>query len=486
MVMETPSPQCVGREFVRQYYTLLNEAPMHLHRFYSHNSCFVHGGVEKPGEEQPPVMGQAEIHKKIISLNFRDCHAKIRQVDSQATVGNAVVVQVTGELSNSGQPMRRFMQTFVLVPQSPKKYYVHNDIFRYQDEVFHDNDTDNEIQDEAVDSEPEVLPIEPSPQPVTTLEPESPPAGAQVNVNYYETTPPAPMSNGSAHLEERVESPEPVVKDEEEEEPEPKMEEEPQPPVTEPYEPKTQEKTPEPEPEPEQPAGPQAPVTWAAMLSKTPGGPVAPSSQPVAPVKQAAPVISKPMEMPKSEPSGPPPQPQRNPRPPRDRGTRERDGSRSAGDSDEGSRRPPPRYPDNQQIFVGNLPQTMSEKELKTYFEDYGKVAELRINKKGGSPAVPGYGFVVFEEAKTVERVLAHKGPFLIQGGHRLNVEEKKQRGDTGRPGSGSRGGRGGMGGMGRGGSMMGRGGRGGNMGMGGGRTDNRGGGRGGFGGPRR
>jgi len=28
-----PSPQCVGREFVRQYYTLLNQAPAHLHRW---------------------------------------------------------------------------------------------------------------------------------------------------------------------------------------------------------------------------------------------------------------------------------------------------------------------------------------------------------------------------------------------------------------------------------------------------------------------
>lgn len=28
-----PSPQCVGREFVRQYYTLLNKAPLHLHRY---------------------------------------------------------------------------------------------------------------------------------------------------------------------------------------------------------------------------------------------------------------------------------------------------------------------------------------------------------------------------------------------------------------------------------------------------------------------
>lgn len=56
---------------------------------------------------------------------------------------------MTGELSNNGQPMRRFMQTFVLAPQSPKKYYVHNDIFRYQDEVFHD-DSDIENQEEGL------------------------------------------------------------------------------------------------------------------------------------------------------------------------------------------------------------------------------------------------------------------------------------------------------------------------------------------------
>lgn len=37
------------------------------------------------------------------------------------------------------------MQTFVLAPQTPKKYYVHNDIFRYQDEVYQDNsDTESE------------------------------------------------------------------------------------------------------------------------------------------------------------------------------------------------------------------------------------------------------------------------------------------------------------------------------------------------------
>jgi Ras GTPase-activating protein-binding protein 1 len=147
MVMATPSPQQVGREFVRQYYTVLHEAPQVLHRFYSSASTFLHGGVDRPGQTvEEPVVGQLEIDKKIRSLNFKDCHTKIRQVDSQATIGNGVVVQVTGELSNNGEPMRRFMQTFVLAPQTPKKYYVHNDIFRYQDEVYHDI-TDSESEE---------------------------------------------------------------------------------------------------------------------------------------------------------------------------------------------------------------------------------------------------------------------------------------------------------------------------------------------------
>jgi len=36
-----------------------------------------------------------EIHKKIMSLNFSDCHARICQVDCQSSVGGSVVVQVT-------------------------------------------------------------------------------------------------------------------------------------------------------------------------------------------------------------------------------------------------------------------------------------------------------------------------------------------------------------------------------------------------------
>lgn len=475
MVMETPSPQCVGREFVRQYYTLLHEAPDHLHRFYSHNSSFVHGGVEKPGEEQPPVMGQQEIHKKIISLNFQDCHAKIRQVDSQSTVGNAVVVQVTGELSNNGEPMRRFMQTFVLAPQSPKKYYVHNDIFRYQDEVFHDIEGETEAQEEVVDSEPENL--EPEPQLETVQDP--------TVTSYFEPQPTQPpLSNGSAHMEDTVETAQPTLDLEKPEEPETVPE------VTNSFD----EKEPETEPEPsEEPVEQQAEVTnkpfsWAAMASKNTGQP---GNSPLS--SQTAVVKPQPVPKPEVKPEVGPtnPQPQRVPRPPRNDRPRERSESGRPAPENDDTRRS--RYPDTQQLFVGNLPHSISEKELKAYFENYGKVAEVRINKKiSTSREVPNFGFVVFEEAETVPNVLDAR-PIMLRGEHRLNVEEKKQRGEQGRPGSGTRtGGRGG--GMG----MMGRGGmgnsRGGGRGGGPPRQDNRnsgppgGGQRGGFGapGPRR
>ena len=60
---------------------------------------------------------EKEIHKKVLALNFRDCHTKIRHVDAHATLNEGVVVQVMGELSNDMQPMRKFMQTFVLAPE---------------------------------------------------------------------------------------------------------------------------------------------------------------------------------------------------------------------------------------------------------------------------------------------------------------------------------------------------------------------------------
>ncbi|VDK85331.1 unnamed protein product [Litomosoides sigmodontis] len=129
--MLQPSPKEIGREFVRQYYTMLSERPQDVFRFYSHESYFAH-------DTDQPVQGQQKIQKAIERLAFVDCKARIYTVSGTATMNNGLVIQVCGELSIGDNPERRFLQTFILCPQTPKKYYVHNDVFQWLDRAFGD------------------------------------------------------------------------------------------------------------------------------------------------------------------------------------------------------------------------------------------------------------------------------------------------------------------------------------------------------------
>lgn len=126
-----PSPKEIGREFVRQYYTMLSERPQDVFRFYSHESYFAH-------DTDQPVQGQKKIQKAIEHLAFVDCKARIYTVSGTATMNNGLVIQVCGELAIGDNPGRRFLQTFILCPQTPKKYYVHNDVFQWLDRAFGD------------------------------------------------------------------------------------------------------------------------------------------------------------------------------------------------------------------------------------------------------------------------------------------------------------------------------------------------------------
>jgi len=468
MVMEPPSPQCVGREFVRQYYTLLNQAPLHLHRFYSHNSSFVHGGLDN-GKEAEAVYGQQDIHQKIMQLNFRDCHAKIRQVDSHETLANGVVVQVSGELSNNGEPMRRFMQTFVLAPQSPKKYYVHNDIFRYQDEVF------NEGEDTLggnISTEDQIGELKEIAQESLNA------AVKQVEPKMDSATIPAPQhTNGSNNFEPEnqaaMEVEEPVN-----EWKEPALQSQPvasfQPQLSTPTVPATETqaapvwKSPEPEPlDPSESAEEvvevvdanageteastpesNAPRTWSSLV-KSGGGGGAASQQggkpPLAPqasigretAKEGTPFSQtgsqgkqyrgqRGSSQGRSSVTGTPggPQQVRN-----DRFVKDEDNTRNSF------------FSDSQQLFVGNLPHNCAEDELIDLFSKYGKVLDVRINQKAGradgagrggrdgknAGFVPNFGFIVFELADSVDKALKDK-PIMLYGSHRLNVEEKKMR----------------------------------------------------------
>ncbi|XP_069086389.1 ras GTPase-activating protein-binding protein 2 isoform X2 [Pleurodeles waltl] len=377
MVMEKPSPLLVGREFVRQYYTLLNKAPDYLHRFYGRTSSYVHGGLDASGKPQEAVYGQAEIHKKVMSLQFSECHTKIRHVDAHATLSDGVVVQVMGELSNGGQPMRRFMQTFVLAPEGsvPNKFYVHNDIFRYEDEVFGDSEAElDEESEEEVEEEQEEIHQSPD----TVHE--------NANSPYYE---PHPVSNGVEEpLEEHIPEPEP----EPELEPKP---EELKPELEEKHLEELDEKSPSP------------PPTEPVLLQQEPA-------------KQR--VENKPETQLQS--------PRLRDQRPRERANFPPRGPRPArGDVEQGEldNRRIFRYPDSHQLFVGNLPHDIDESELKDFFMTYGNVMELRINTKGVGGKLPNFGFVVFDDSEPVQRILLAK-PIMFRGEVRLNVEEKKTR----------------------------------------------------------
>ncbi|XP_044159083.1 ras GTPase-activating protein-binding protein 2 isoform X2 [Bufo gargarizans] len=376
MVMEKPSPLLVGREFVRQYYTLLNKAPDFLHRFYGRNSSYVHGGLDASGKPQEAVYGQAEIHKKVMSLQFSECRTKIRHVDAHATLNDGVVVQVMGELSNNGQPMRKFMQTFVLAPEGsvPNKFYVHNDIFRYEDEVFGDSEVElDEESEEEVEEEQEER--QPSPEPVQE----------SANSTYYDAH---PVSNGvEESLEEPINEPEP--------EPEPEVKNEEKPEQEEKSIEELEEKSPTPPP--------VEPVALPQEPPKT-----RPEGKPELQVQPLRTREQRPRERPSFQP----------------RGLRTGRGDTEQGDSDN---RRMFRYPDSHQLFVGNLPHDIDESELKEFFMSYGNVMELRINTKGVGGKLPNFGFVVFDDSEPVQRILLAK-PIMFRGEVRLNVEEKKTR----------------------------------------------------------
>ncbi|KZT62438.1 hypothetical protein CALCODRAFT_489795 [Calocera cornea HHB12733] len=148
------TPADVGWQFVPQYYTFVNKQPHKLHCFYNRNSTFTHG---TEGEDVKHLSGQAQIHDKIVSLGFSDCKVYINSVDAQSSIAGGIIIQVIGEMSNAGEPWKKFAQTFFLAEQ-PNGYYVLNDIFRFlKEETLADGAEEGE--EEAADTE---VPAEPA------------------------------------------------------------------------------------------------------------------------------------------------------------------------------------------------------------------------------------------------------------------------------------------------------------------------------------
>ncbi|XP_076458979.1 ras GTPase-activating protein-binding protein 2-like [Babylonia areolata] len=433
----------VGKEFVAHYYTIMDEGPHFLYLFYTQKSTFVHGGIERFGREDPVYTGQAEIRTGIASLNFQDCRPKLHQVDSQESINGSILVQTAGELCEEGS-MRRFMQSFVLVRNGPKTFYVRNCIFRYQDEEFSDEEDLSEEPpvpqegSESISSEgdqtahaetkaeapaaPETAPVAAEESPDTSEAQSSPVSETAEHVGEVEEE--IAPAEGNEKVEEKTTTPARENVEEEKQSAEPSgMPEETSPESAEPQEesPKT--------------------FSWAALVSKR--APATTSTEAalagaITPVvrksdkteRKPAPVAAAAATAAPSTKQVEAPRPQR----PQRENNRARERSNSKGEGRNGengtkSFNSGPKYPDDQQLFVGNLPHSMTEPELKSFFECYGTVLDLRINTKGSGSRVPNFGFVVFESSETAQTVLKQK-PIMYKGEHRLNVEEKKTRGD--------------------------------------------------------
>jgi RNA recognition motif-containing protein len=118
-------------------------------------------------------------------------------------------------------------------------------------------------------------------------------------------------------------------------------------------------------------------------------------------------------------------------------------------------------------IYVGNLPFSATESEVRDLFAQHGTVDSVALptDRETGRPR--GFGFVEMPQADAQKAMQALNG--FNMGGRPLRVNEAQDRprtGGGGRPGGGGGGGRGGFGG---GGGGYGGGGGGGGYGGGGG-----------------
>lgn len=93
----------------------------------------------------------------------------------------------------------------------------------------------------------------------------------------------------------------------------------------------------------------------------------------------------------------------------------------------------------NKSLYVGNLPYSTSEDDLRNMFEPFGPIAEIRIIGD------KGFGFVEIPEENMEAAIEATNGKEL--GGRTLTVNEARPRTERTGGGRGGFGGRGGGGG---------------------------------------
>jgi len=377
------------------------------------------------------------------------------------------VIQVSGELSNAGVPMRKFTQTFVLARQAPKKYSVFNDIFRYQDEMFEEAENDDTYE-ENTESENGVVNEMQHTNEIDTIQEAMHDVLLEPTIaDVAETIPLIQETEFSNQYSDYMSQPEELKAEEEpfteaevEEEDESKSatgsEEEEK--VTEVKQIPADEESSDSDAAPEEaviPAEEEAepeiavteetaeveestevvenetvdleeapPVAEEAVVEQEPepvlelepskpvtwaalAGKNTPA--PAAPQTNVKPAVQKPPPVKKSP----------NPAPQRSAPVRKQD------------ERPPPRKepveeikkrsgapPDAHQIFIGNLPPNVQDADIRNIFKEYGNIVEIRLNPKN-------FGFVAFDGPDPPLQILNDDKQFICNN-NTINIEVKR------------------------------------------------------------
>jgi len=76
-------------------------------------------------------------------------------------------------------------------------------------------------------------------------------------------------------------------------------------------------------------------------------------------------------------------------------------------------------------IYIGNIPWSLSEDQLKAYFNKYGQVLSSRIITERATGRSKGYGFIEVS-ADSVEKIVELNG--IEMDGRKLVVNEAKPR----------------------------------------------------------
>jgi hypothetical protein len=338
------------------------------------------------------------IGARIKELDFHDTKVRVTNVDSQGSDAN-IVIQVIGEVSNKGQPHKRFAQTFVLAEQT-NGYFVLNDIFRYLAE---EPEEEEELHQDASASG---AGVEESPQ--TAAAPEN--AGsnqsdeianseeslAEVDHKLEETaqeepareaSPPAAAVNGTPvpekdEVAEAEDAPAAAVSASDEapsKEPEAAVEEE----AAQPEKPKEPAPTPAPKAAaPAAPSKPAAPKSWAALAASAhkvaiPVVPTAGTSQAPSQAKSTT-----------STPNQPSAAPEKTSVPARDSSPANSQGDaagwQTAGTKKEQSRgqAQAPSDADQKRAYIKNVYSQVEEGALRAALTKFGDIEHLDISRQ--------------------------------------------------------------------------------------------------------